>query len=254
MHPSYNQVFYGLPLLCELVEGFLLWRLVCQDAFTRYPYLGAYICYDLVRTPSLLAVAYVGLRGFPLVYGITNVPALLLQFCILWEVARSLFRPNSPLRRMAWKGFLVAQTLMVVAVIVVSWSQASLVRFPASSAAAGFEQYSSLSQAVLLFLVAAFARYYGISFGRNMRGLIFSLGPYLLLNSVSFATYQIFGALRRYLELLPATAYTGMIAVWLYSFWQYAPSPEQASLSPISKQQWNDLWETTLSLVRHRSS
>ncbi len=254
MHSAYRQVFYGLPLLCEVIEGLLLWRLSRHHAVKHYPYLSAYICYDLVRTPTLLAVAFFGLKDFPSVYGVTNVPAVVLQFFMLWEVARSLFRPNSRIRQIAWKVFLVAQIFLIPAAIFVAWSQASLVRFPARSVAAGFEQYSSLSQALLLLLVAAVARYYGISFGRKMLAVIFSLGPYLLVNSVSFATYQVFGTLRPYLELLPAAAYTGMIAIWLYGFWQYAPSPQQALVHPVSKQQWNHVWETTLDLVRHKSS
>jgi len=247
-------VRYGLPIACESLEGMLLWRLFCNHAIRRYPYLAAYVGYDFARTPILLAVAYLGPRNLPLVYGITDVPALLLQFFIVWEVARAFFRPNSPLRRAAWRVFDAAQSLMIAAVMFFAWSQASFVRFPASLVPAGFEQYASLSQAILLFIVAAVARYYGKSFGRNMRGLIFSLGPYLLLNSVSFATYQIFGALRSFLELLPAAAYTAMIAVWLYAFWLYTPAPEQAGFDTVSRQQWKHLWETTLNLVRQRSS
>ncbi len=257
MDPAYNRIFYDLPMLCELAEGLLLWRLSHQHAIKHYPYLSAYVGYDLVRTPCLLATAHFGWRDFPLVYGITNVPALFLQFFILWEVARSLFRPNSSIRRVAWRLFMVAQVLIIPSVILLSLSQASLVSFPARCIAAGFEQYLCMSQALLLFLVTFVARYYGISFGKNMRGVIFSLGPYLLVNSACFATYQIFGALRPYLELLPAIAYTGMIVIWVYYLWNYVPSDDMAAFHAshgISKQQWSSLWEMTINFVRYRSS
>jgi hypothetical protein len=258
MHSSLQSAaFYALPFACEILEGLLLWRLCRNRTFGRYPFLSAFICFDFVRTPLLLLVHHSWQGLFPAVYWTTDVPAQLLHFLILWDVARSLFRPNSTLRRIAWNTLLAAQAFLLPAIIFLCWSQASLVQFPSKSVPSVFEQYSSLAQAVLLLTIAGVARYYRISFGRNMRGLVFSLGPYLLLDSVSFASFQLFGDLRPFLELLPGAAFTAMIAVWLWAFWQFAPSPQVAMARQpdlFSKHQWNSIWQTTLGAVRRRSS
>jgi hypothetical protein len=132
-----------------------------------------------------------------------------------------------------------------------------MVAFPSKTVPYMFEQYSSLAQALLLLTVAGVARYYRIPFGRNARGLIFSFGPYLLVDSLSFASDEVFRGFAHHLELLPAASFTVMIGVWVWAFWTFAPSPQVAMAQQPDvywKRQWNSVWETTLGAVRRRSS
>lgn len=256
MHvPLRSVVFYILPLLCELLEALLLWRLWRNRAIRRYPYVSGFVCYDFVRTPVLLVAHYLPTL-FIWMYWTTDVPAQLLQFLIVWEAARSLFLPKSTVRRIAWNTLLVATGLGFPAILALCWGQASLVWFPGRSIASTFEQYSSLAQALLLLVIAAVARYYRVPFGRNMRGLIFSFGPYLLADSLSFITYQVFVGLRGYLEFLPAALFMTMMAAWLWAFWEFAPSPQTAisySRQDIWKELWNHLWDATFATVKDRT-
>ncbi|MDE3171082.1 MAG: hypothetical protein KGL75_13140 [Acidobacteriota bacterium] len=147
---------------------------------------------------------------------------------------------------------MAALTIMFPAIVLLCWGQASLITLPVISVASIFEQYSSLAQALLLLTIAAVARYYRIPFGRNMRGLVFSLGPYLLLDSMKFASYQVFGPIRVYVELLPAILFTGMLAAWVWAFWDIAPSPQQATFCQADadwKRQWTHVWKSTLSTL-----
>lgn len=254
---AYTAFFYAIPVVCELLEAAVLWRLSRRSAPGSYPYIRAYLYYDFARTPLLLIVRHFGRAAFPWFYWFTDVPAQLLHFLILWEVARSLFLPKSSIRRIAWNTLLIVQLVLVPAIVFLCWYQATLVRFPAKSVASVFEQYTGLAQALLLLMIAAVARYYRIVLGRNMRGLIFSLGAYLLVDSLSFAGYQIFGAARPYIQLLPGAIFTAMIAVWLWGFWEFAPPKHMAIADHADlawKHTWNQMWETTITTVRRRPS
>jgi len=258
MHSAlYNVVFYMNPVVCELLEGLLLWRLYHNAAILRYPYLCSFVCYDFLRTPALLLVAHFWHGTFRSFYWYTDVPAQFLHFLILWEAVRVLFPPDSSLRQVGWKALVAAEAIVVPTSIFLCYGQAWLVALPSKTVPYIFEQYSSLAQALLLMAIAGVARYYRIPFGRNARGLIFSLGPYLLIDSLSFASDEVFRTFARHLELLPAASFTAMIAVWLWAFWKFAPSPYAAVAHQPDlywKHQWNSVWETTLGAARRRSN
>jgi len=250
----YSIAFSVNPLLCEFLEALLVWRLWRGGAIRRYPCLCGFVCYDLVRTPALLLVHHFWIARFSSAYLATDVSALFWQFLVFCEIVRSLFLPNSALRRVAWNAFLAVEGFAFPAILALVWGQMSFAS-PFKSVPSVFEQYSSLCQALLLLTLAALTRYYRVTLGRNIRGVVFSLGPNLLVNAAALASYQLFRDIDiiRALEMVPAVAFTGMIAAWLWALWEYSPSPQsavshQAALFP--RRQWTHLWETTMTSIR----
>jgi len=77
---------------------------------------------------------------------------------------------------------------------------------------------------------------------------------YLLVRSVNVASLQVFRGFVPYWRLLTPMTFIGMIVVWLWAFWEYAPSPQQASLDEDQysqwKTEWQHLWSRTMALLR----
>jgi len=245
--------FYMLPGLGISLEGVLLWRLT-KLRLRRYPYLSGFVLYDFFRCFILFAITYLRWKWYTTTYWSTEVISLFLRFLVIWEVARSLFSRNSVLQRVAWKMLIAIEMVLLPVILVLGWSQASLVHYLYKIVSPIFEQYLSLGQALLLLTLAAIARYYGVPFGSNLRGLIFGLGTYLSLCAINFASLQVFRGFFPYWQLLSPMTFVAMIAVWLWAFWEYAPSPGLASMDETQgaqwKAEWNDLWITTMKALR----
>src|SRR6266581_530196 len=76
-----------------------------------------------------------------------------------------------------------------------------------------------------------------------LRGLCLGFGIYLLARSMNFASLQVFRGFAPYWRLLTPMTFIAMIAVWLWAFWEYAPSSEQASLDEDQYSQWKTEWQ-----------
>lgn len=248
-----------VPLFCAItviglsVEGLLLWRLLKHDCLRRYPYFSAFVLCDLACNLILIAVASLHRESLIWTYWAANVFSVFANFLIIWEVVRVLFPIDSPLRRIARSVLLGFGLLAVPAILALDWDQANVIHFSYTYVPPSFEQYLTLFQAVLLLTVACVARYYRLRLGRNLRGLVFGLGLYLLLCAANFATLQIVPGFFPYLQFLSPTLYVVLIAFWLWSFWEYAPSgghPAEHFDDAQWKAQWDRLWLSTTSLVR----
>ena len=136
----------------------------------------------------------------------------------------------------------------------VGFSQVSPVRYTLIHLSPVVEQYVSLAQALLLLSPAAVARYYRLPLGRNVRGLGFGFGLYVFVRAINFAGVQAFRGFLPYCQLLAPASLIAMIAVWLWGFWDYAPSPELSSLDEEESYQWETewrrLWAKTMGLLR----
>ena len=245
--------FYTLPGLGVALEGALLWRLK-KLRLGRYPYLGGFVFYDFVRCFILFTVTYFRWESYRLTYWSTEIVSLFLRFLVIWEVARSLFSRSPVVKRVAWRMLFAIELVLLPTILALGWSQASLVHYVYKIISPLFEQYLSLGQALLLLALAAVTRYYGIPFGRNLRGLTFGFGMYLSLCAINFASLQVFRGFFPYWQLLSPMTFIAMIAVWLWAFWEYSPSPERVSIDEAQCAQWNGAWNhawiTTMKAVR----
>lgn len=254
----YSVVFGVNPVLCETLEVLLVWRLWRSGAFRRYPYLCGFVCYDLVRTPTLLLSHHFWAERFSLVYFATDASAQVWQFLVFCEIVRLLFLPDSGLRRIAWNAFLVVEGFALPAIVALICGQMSFAS-SLNSLLSVFEQYASLSQALLLLTLAALTRYYRVPVQRNVRAVVFSLGPDLLINGCAFASYQLFDNITtvHILEVIPAVAFSALMGVWLWAFWEYAPVAETRTVdfdAARIKAQWTGAWQATLSAVKRVQS
>jgi len=230
------------------VEGLLLWRLFARRIAKRYPYFTAYVLFDFLRALSDVSLLHFGAHLYDRVFWASDVLENCLAFLLVWEVIRSLFPAKSTVFRLAWKSLLTVCALAIPVGVLLCWCQAVLIHFPHEFVPPIFEQYVNFSQGVLLLSVAAVAAYYGVSLGRNIRGLIFGSTLFLFLDSTIYAAVQWIRGFLPYWQLIPALMYISLTAVWLWSFWEYAPAPQVATaqLDPSELEaKWDHLWPIT---------
>jgi hypothetical protein len=245
--------FYTLPLVGVFCEGVLLWVLLKDRLFSRYPYFTGCVLYDFIRCFILFAVTRFWWQSYSLIYWNTEIISLFLRFLIIWEVVRSLFPRNSILRRLAWKLLVSAELALLPLILMLSFSQSSSIHYFDTYLSPALEQYLSLAQAILLLVPAAAAHYYGISLGRNMRGLIFGFGAYLSVCAANFAGLQAWRWFSPVWRLLSPATYIGMIGIWLWAFRDYAPAIGVVGAQPDDRldwlEEWHHRWVLTMRLL-----
>lgn len=250
---AFDVYFYVISAIGILVEGLLVWRLLNDRLLNRYPYFSAFILCDLVCNLALISVASLRQEWFRFSSGTALAVSALTGLLIIWEVARVLFPPDSTLRRLAQSTLLALAAFGLPAILALAWSQANSIHFSYRYVPPVFEQYLTLAQAILLLAIAAIARYYALPLGRNLRSLVFGFGLYLLLNAINFASLQIIHGFLPYWQLLSPALYIGLLAFWLWSFWEYAPAPSRTTAvrdSLESREQWKQAWLATTNLMK----
>lgn len=249
-----DRILYIFPCFAILLEGLLLWRFLRYRLFIRYPHLTVFVVFDLLSNVVLFFIHRFRSEWFGEAYWRIASVSLFLRFLVNWEFFRGVFPRRSTLHDIAWKMLLIVELFTLPLVVLVGWQQASSLPYLYLHFSPAVEQYFCLAQAILLLTPAFVAWYYGVSLGRNLLGLCFGFGGYLFVRSVDFASLQVFRGFAPYWRLLTPSTFIAMIAVWLWAFWEYAPSPEQASLEKTQQSQWKTewerLWNRTISLLR----
>lgn len=221
-----NHHLYIFPVLGLLLQAALLWRLLKTPLRSQYPYLVAFVSYSLMRDLALFPIAWYRAAWFPWAYWRAETVALFLGFAVNWEFFRHVFPHDSVLHEIATKALVLAGLCLLPTVILLVGSQASSSRYAYSYVSPVFVQYVTLVQALLLIGPAAVAWYYRLSLGRNVRGLGLGFGVYLSVHSINVANAQMFRGFFRWWQLLSPITFLGMTAIWLWSFWNFVPSPE----------------------------
>lgn len=247
--------FYAMPGTGVALECMLLWRLWRQRLLKNFPYFAAFVFYDVLRTATFVTVFHFKRGWYAPTYWDTEAVALALLFAIVWEVARHLFPVGSTTRQLAWKIVAMIEAVLLPALLFLAWgwSQADFHHYAVLRAWPVVEQYFTVAVSLLLLVISGVARYYGVSFGRNMRGLIGGFGVYLCLYAANFAALQVVSQFHLFWQVLSSLTYSAMIAFWLWAFWKYSPVPAQPSREldyARSKKRWGYLWAETTSALR----
>lgn len=247
-----SRLLYVFPCAALLLEGLLLWRLFRRELASRYPLLTVFVLYRFLGDAILFPIHRFRPDWFPAAYWRLETITLFLQFAINSEFFRGVFPQRAPLYNIASKMLKAVALVAVPAFVALGWNQASSVHFVYLHLSPLVEQYFCLAQAILLLAPTCAALYYRVPLGRNLRGLCIGFGIYLLLRSVDFAGLQIFRGFAPWWRLLTPATFIGMIAVWVWAFWEYAPSPVRLGLSENQqwKSEWQYLWNRTIALLR----
>lgn len=219
-----------LPCSAVLLEGLLLQRLIASKLVRRYPFLTIYVGCIFLRDVSLFGFYWWRPAEFAAFYWQSEGVSAISRFLVNWEFFRCLFPKHSKIHGIAWKMLLIVEAIAVPCILLLSWGQllpSYVSRFPS------FEQYLSLCQAILLLVPATVAGYYHLAIGRQLRALGLGLGTYVSLCAANFAALAVFRGFYEYARLIVPVAFTLMIALWLWAFYQPVDAREVPMIGRI---------------------
>lgn len=235
-------ILYILPCSAVLVEVLVLWRVSKGRMWYRYPYVALYVGFDLIGNILLFPISRYKPDWFAAAFWGGQSVSMFLRFLVNWEFFRGIFGRPSVLRDIGYKVLVAVELIGLPAILYLGWSQESSVHYVYLHVSPVVEQYLSVVQALLLLTPAAVARYYGLTLGRNVRGLGLGFGLYVLVRAMNFASLQAFRGFVPYWRFLAPASLIAMMVVWLWGFWDYAPSPQLGALDEEQSHQWKAEW------------
>jgi hypothetical protein len=235
-------------LALELSAVLLLLR---KDLWREYQFFFVYAIWLFAANSALLLTdLYFRQRPavYPAVYWHIDSVDIVLRFLVVWEVFRQTFPRKSGLNRSLSKGLgMIALGLLVLAC-------ATLL---------GYQNYSGLRslhmaldrsfgfvQATMILGTLVVARYYGVRFGRNVRGIALGFGTWASISTANSALVDLAHSFLRYGDYLRPVSFVFMLVVWIWALWVYEPNPPIRESEAVELNQWTEDWNRTISTAR----
>jgi hypothetical protein len=185
---------------------------------------------------------------YPAVYWHIDSADILLRLLVVWEVFRQTFPRKSGLNRSLSKGLGIAALGLLVL---------------ACATLLGYENYSGLRslhlaldrsfgfvQATMILGTLVVARYYGVRFGRNVRGIALGFGTWASISTANSALVDLAHSFLRYGDYLRPVSFVFMLVVWIWALWVYEPNPPIRESEAVELNQWTEDWNRTISAAR----
>lgn len=241
---SYLLVFTGLALeLC------LVWRLLRLGMWHTYSCLSLYLLWVTLHTLVLLAVTYLAPARFATIFWISDAIGLPLGFLVVWEVFRHTFPRGSSLSRIASKGFVVTGCALAILVLDAFLGFKAYALF--NSIYLALDRSFGFSQAALTMGLLLAGRYYGVRLGRNVWGIAFGFGVWSSILAANNALHDLDHAFVPFWQYVSPVSFMGMLCVWIWAVWSYAPNPVEAEVADEADMNaWTEEWDRTVSSVR----
>lgn len=244
-------VSYLIFVTVSILEIAVLWRLVQNSSWRRYPGLACYVTYDLVSAFTLLAVLRSTPALYPSLYWKSEILRLILGFLVFWDIFRHAFPQRSGLREAIFKRLAVVG-LMPIILSSFLWAVACYRRFHYLSRALEHSLGFFLASLILMILTAV--KYYQVPLGRNAWGIALGLGIYTSLSTVIFGITDLTKLFVPYMQILRPLSFVATLGLWAWAVWIYAPnrvsSWRLATAQATAWTSWSDGWKQAISLVR----
>lgn len=228
-----------------------LWALVLllrNKLWRVYSRLFAYIVWLLIANSAILITDHLFSSVYPLVYWYIDSADIVLRLLVIWEVFRQIFPRKSGLSKSFSKGLgLIALGLFTLA----------------SASLWGYQNYQSVrslhlaldrsfgvAQALMILGILIVARYYGVSVGRNIRGIALGFGAWVSISTANNAVADLASSFLPYFHYLRPLSFVLMMAVWVWALWVYEPNPPIEEGESLELSRWTDDWNRTISTAR----
>jgi hypothetical protein len=202
----------GIALLALVV-----FRSVLSRSFSKYPFFYIYSAAVLLTTILL---------RFPVVYDkwywAMQFITLVIGYGILLEILNHVLAPYPGAEKFARTSGLVAVGVifcfaLVFPLIMPQWSAGTSIEF---------ERDLRTVQAIFICGLLAVISYYGITIGRNMKGMIVGYGLYIVTSLVTLAMRSYAGTpFDEIWKVAQPLSYDVSLVIWMIALWSYHPNP-----------------------------
>jgi hypothetical protein len=214
----------------------LVFVMLHRHRWRQFPIFTSLCAYEALATVTLFFVSGYGSRhGYYITYWVYAACDILLQFALIFEVARVVLRPTGSWVRDARSAFIITGAAGAAIALGICLTVKPL----GSSSLGIWEIRGNLFTALLdceLFLAMLYAsNRLGLEWRNHVMGLAQGLTAYAFGAVVSDLAHILFGWSHEFLVLdhLLMALYLAVLVYWIFTFWR--PEPERAPLSSEMK-------------------
>jgi hypothetical protein len=243
-------------VLLELTAFLLLLR---KNLWREYSSFFVYAIWLLVANTAILVTDLCFRPAYTTVYWYIDSVDIALRLLVVWEVFRQMFPGGSGLNRSLSKGLRnVAFGLLLLACFTF-WGYQHYPGLPTDFADRvravhlALDRSFGFVQALMILGTLIVARYYGLRFGRNVRGIALGFGAWASISTADnalVAMANVSNSLRVLFSYMRPLSFVFMLVVWIWALWVYEPNPPIVESEPAELDQWTEEWNRTISTAR----
>lgn len=232
-------------LALELAAVLLLLR---KGLWREYPFFFTYAIWLLTANSAIFVTDLCRRPIYPIVYWHIDSADIVLRLLVVWEVFRQTFPKNSGLNRSLSKG------LGIVALILLTFACATFWGYQSDSTLRSIhlalDRSFGFVQAIMMLGMMVMARYYGVTCGRNIRGIAIGFGAWASISTANNAMLDLTSSFRPLGDYLRPVSFVFMLVVWVWALWVYEPNPPIREGTEEDLSRWTEDWNRTISAAR----
>lgn len=213
-----------------------------------YPFLFAYVIWLIIGNSTLLVAFSYFHSLYPSLYWHSDTVDVVLRFLVVWEIFHQTFPKGSGLNRSLSKGLGIAAFLLLVFACATFWGYQNYTNLRSIHLA--LDRSFDFVQAVMILGTLVMARYYGVRFGRNVRGIALAFGGWVSISTVNSAMVDLTNSFLPYWYYLRPLSFVLMMVAWMWALWVYEPNPPISESGTAELNQWTQDWNRTVSAAR----
>lgn len=229
----------------EVGSLFLLLR---RSLWRVYTLLFVYAIWLLIGNSAILVTFLYFPAVYSTLYWQTDTIDVLLRFLVVWEVFRQTFPKNSRLNRSLSKGLGIIAFGLLVFACATFWNYQNYPAFRSIHLA--LDRSFGFVQALMILGTLVTARYYGVTCGRNIRGIALAFGAWVSISTATNAIADLTNSFLPYWYYLRPLSFVVMMVVWIWALWVYEPNPPIIEGDAVELSQWTQDWNRTISAAR----
>lgn len=200
----------------------LLTRAIQGGVVPRLPFFYSYIAYVLVGELVTLTFLYLRPTYYPTAYWFYFLLSHIVEFAVLLEVSDHIFEPYPAVRSM---GRLLC-TLICGVFLTIYIVPFFIERIPSNRVWWDLVKYASLTKALIILILLASVRFYKLSLGRSITGILLGFSIYLGVSIANFELAETYGGslYAPIFRLVLPLSWTLGALVWVVALWNYEPS------------------------------
>ncbi len=245
---------FAICIMAVALELGAVLLLLRKSLWREYPFFSLYALWLLAANSAILVTdlwsrsPQVSPALYPAVYWHIDSIDIVLRLLVIWEVFRQTFPRKSGLNRSLSKGLGIVALGLIIFACASFW---------------GYQNYTSLRsihlaldrsfgfvQATMILGTIAMARYYGVRYGRNIRGIAIAFGGWASISTANSAMVDLTNSFRPFGDYLRPLSFVLMLACWIWALWVYAPNPPIPESEGEDLARWAEEWNRTVSAAR----
>lgn len=207
-----------------MLEVLLLGRAIRGKFLNRYAFFYLYVGWVLLHDSSLILIYEFWPKAYALAYWTTETLSVLAGCGLVWEVYKVALARYPGASRMARNVLLFLFVFAITRVLVRASGNPA---WTVGRSTLETELDLRIVQTALLVGLVVLFGYYAIPLGRNLKGVVYGYGFFLVTSVANLTLRDYIGpSFQRLWQTIQPVCYLIVLFVWCAALWSYAPVPE----------------------------